>query len=86
MEVVVRLMKIVLDEGDFRDLVAGKTVTTVSNSDRGELQIVLSDIGWDRMLDALAHAMTERAVGPDVMRQLMERQFRRVRADDCNDD
>lgn len=45
------VMRVVLDEPAFRDLVAGKVV------DLGEVQLVLSDIGWNRQLCALLDAL-----------------------------
>jgi hypothetical protein len=80
-------VKIILNEADFRDLVAGKIVTKDAKAAHPEVKIALSDIGWDRMIDALAQAMAERAVGPDIMRRVLEaRFFPRAKADECDDD
>lgn len=50
---------IVLGEAEFRDLVAGRVAKTATASG-GQLQpveIILSDIGWERMTRAIAVAM-----------------------------
>jgi hypothetical protein len=80
-------MKIVLDEGDFRDLVAGKVIRPDHPRlaiDNMTLEIALSDIGWDRMLDAMAVAMVEREVSVDVLRKILRPRF--PTASDCDDD
>jgi len=51
-----RPTRIALDEAAFCDLVAGKEVERADL--RGhKVQLILSDIGWDRMVDAIAEAM-----------------------------
>jgi hypothetical protein len=52
-------MKITLDEGDFRDLVAGRTFTTRYKGNL-VIEIALADIGFQRMFDALCAAMGNR--------------------------
>ena len=53
--------RIVLDESDFRDLVKGKVVTTAGT------MLILSDIGFERMVHALVEAMAERGLGSDAL-------------------
>jgi hypothetical protein len=53
-------LRIVLDEGQFRDLVAGRVV---ADRRRG-VEIMLADIGFARMAQAIAEAI-ERRRPPD---------------------
>ena len=55
--------RIVLDESDFRDLVKGKVVTNEARW----TAIILSDIGFERMVHALVEAMAERGLGGDAL-------------------
>ena len=45
----------VIDEAAFRELVDGRTVTLAAN-DGSELDVIFADIGWQRMLRAVADA------------------------------
>jgi hypothetical protein len=50
------MMRIVLDEEDFRELVAGRVARPKMRLDDPPddgVEIILSDIGWDRMMAAL---------------------------------
>ena len=53
--------RIVLDEHDFRELVKGKVVTNA------DTMMILSDIGFERMVHALVEAMAERGLGSDAL-------------------
>jgi hypothetical protein len=46
------MWRVALDEGAFRSLVAGRTVA-VRLSDGGQAEIILSDIGWPKILRAV---------------------------------
>jgi hypothetical protein len=52
--------RIVLDEIKFRELVAGRIVRI------GEIEIILSDIGWSRMQAAIEQASDPISVSPYV--------------------
>lgn len=54
----IRVVRVVLDEAAFRDLVAGKIVSAGA-SPATPVEIILSDIGWNRMLLAIAVAIDE---------------------------
>jgi hypothetical protein len=51
-----------LEEDTFRDLVAGK-VATVRSQTGQEVRIILSDIGFGRMLTAIANALGSPGAG-----------------------
>lgn len=51
--------RFVIDEQGFHDLVVGKPVTLKSIG-ASEAQVILEDIGWEVMLDAVAQAMAQR--------------------------
>lgn len=55
------MIKIVLTEEDFRELVAGRVsrprAINASIVTSPEVEIILSDIGWERMTMAIAAAM-----------------------------
>jgi hypothetical protein len=55
--------KFVIDEAAFRDLVDGRTVTLMTR-DGHQIQAVLADIGFTRMLQAIAAA---RGVAPTAV-------------------
>lgn len=52
------VIRAVIDEAAFRDLVAGR-VATLRTADGGRVEIILSDIGWSRMLLAIDAARGE---------------------------
>ena len=54
------MTRIVLDEIKFRELVAGRIVRI------GEIEIILSDIGWSRMQAAIEQASDPISVSPYV--------------------
>jgi hypothetical protein len=53
------MIRIALNEQDFRGLVAGKTVYAVNHVSGGGIpvEIILSDIGWSRMHAAIIDAI-----------------------------
>lgn len=59
------MMRIVLDEKDFRELVAGRVARPKQRLDPPDdgVEIILSDIGWDRMMAALYAAATRDSDG-----------------------
>jgi hypothetical protein len=61
----VKPTRISLDETDFRDLVAGLVVRLVGH-DGSPVELILSDIGWTRMTDAIAAARADRAPPRDA--------------------
>jgi hypothetical protein len=54
------MTRIVLDEIKFRELVAGRIVRI------GEIEIILSDIGWSRMQAAIEQARDPMSLSPYV--------------------
>ncbi len=53
-------IRITLDERDFRELVAGRIATPEQRSpDAPFVEIILSDIGWPRMLRAITEAQRQ---------------------------
>jgi len=54
------MTRIVLDEIKFRELVAGRIVRI------GEIEIILSDIGWSRMQAAIEQAREPMSLSPHV--------------------
>jgi hypothetical protein len=51
-------LKCVLNEANFADLVAGNAVKPANTWPPGQpVEIILSDIGWDRMMEAVWAAM-----------------------------
>lgn len=49
-------IRIALGEAEFRDLVAGRVARTKTASGQ-PVEVILSDIGWERMTRAIAVAM-----------------------------
>lgn len=47
-----------LDEAEFRKLVSGKIVELPTRSDV-TVSLILADIGWDRILEAVSLAISE---------------------------
>jgi hypothetical protein len=52
-----------INEEAFRELVAGKVVTLRNTSNGTMVKLILEDIGWGRMLDAIAAAVGEQMKG-----------------------
>ena len=50
-------IRIALNEDDFRQLVAGNIVTTLTERDGDLVEIILSDIGFDRIYAAVDTAV-----------------------------
>jgi hypothetical protein len=48
--------RLILDEEAFRELVAGKVVELMTTTNT-PIELILSDIGWSRMLIAIEDAM-----------------------------
>jgi hypothetical protein len=57
-----RLVRIVLDETQFRALVAGQVLA--ANVDDRRVEIILSDIGWPRMWRAVEDARRAQGAPP----------------------
>jgi hypothetical protein len=66
----------VIDEADFRDLVDGRIITLTTRE--GRIDVALADIGFERMLQAIAHAQ---GIGPIVFERMLQ-----ARGDDDDDD
>jgi hypothetical protein len=56
-------IRVVIDEAKFRELVAGKVASCWTGSH--QVEIILADIGWQRMIDAVITAITEPHRPPD---------------------
>lgn len=54
-----------LEEADFANLVAGRTVELAPKEGGPIVKIILADIGWGCMIDCIRKAMTEHAEPPD---------------------
>ena len=68
------MMRVRLDEKAFRALVAGKVIT----DRRADVEIILSDIGWPRMLRAIEDAMNaQNPPDPPEAREFLARRTRR---------
>jgi hypothetical protein len=58
-------IRVLINEAKFRDLVAGKVATCWSYTDNHEVEVMLADIGGQRMIDAVITAITEPHRPPD---------------------
>jgi hypothetical protein len=56
-------MRIVLDEFDFPELVKGKVVEVASKD--GVVSIILADIGYMKMIDAIKESVNEQLHGTE---------------------
>lgn len=58
-----------IDEQAFRELVAGR-VAKLETSDGDDLtvEVILADVGWDRMVDAVTDAMVEHLTPEEIFK------------------
>jgi hypothetical protein len=72
-------MRIALDEAQFRRLVAGQVVTfKAGDQQRIEVQCILSDIGWSKILQAVVDGMGSKGPpDPPEAREFLPNRFTR---------